>query len=144
MCWRRGPCANSCFYITKFKYHLCYYLNLFAILAKGTVRWNVNMPYRPYWKDSNKVQILTYRSNCRIKHSESPLYMQPPSIWKFEKYLFTMSALHTKPRFAIERWGRISEIIVSLSSTLYIWEFLFVCGKTKITKYSHFNKSQLV
>ena len=25
------------FYITKFKYHLCYYLNLFAILAKGTV-----------------------------------------------------------------------------------------------------------
>ena len=27
-----------CFYITKFKYHLCYYLNLFAILAKGTVR----------------------------------------------------------------------------------------------------------
>ena len=26
-----------CFYITKFKYHLCYYLNLFAILAKGTV-----------------------------------------------------------------------------------------------------------
>ncbi|WP_337623607.1 hypothetical protein, partial [Prevotellamassilia timonensis] len=25
-----------CFYITKFKYHLCYYLNLFAILAKGT------------------------------------------------------------------------------------------------------------
>ena len=26
------------FYITKFKYHLCYYLNLFAILAKGTVR----------------------------------------------------------------------------------------------------------
>ena len=32
-----------CFYITKFKYHLCYYLNLFAILAKGTVRQNVNM-----------------------------------------------------------------------------------------------------
>ena len=31
---------NYCFYITKFKYHLCYYLNLFAILAKGTVRWN--------------------------------------------------------------------------------------------------------
>ena len=29
---------NDCFYITKFKYHLCYYLNLFAILAKGTVR----------------------------------------------------------------------------------------------------------
>ena len=29
---------NYCFYITKFKYHLCYYLNLFAILAKGTVR----------------------------------------------------------------------------------------------------------
>ena len=28
---------NYCFYITKFKYHLCYYLNLFAILAKGTV-----------------------------------------------------------------------------------------------------------
>ena len=27
-----------CFYITKFKYHLCYYLNLFAILAKETVR----------------------------------------------------------------------------------------------------------
>ena len=27
-----------CFYITKFKYHLCYYLNLFAILAKGIVR----------------------------------------------------------------------------------------------------------
>ena len=27
-----------CFYITKFKYHLCYYLNLFAILAKGSVR----------------------------------------------------------------------------------------------------------
>ena len=26
------------FYITKFKYHLCYYLNLFAILVKGTVR----------------------------------------------------------------------------------------------------------
>ena len=26
-----------CFYITKFKYHLCYYINLFAILAKGTV-----------------------------------------------------------------------------------------------------------
>ena len=26
------------FYITKFKYHLCYYLYLFAILAKGTVR----------------------------------------------------------------------------------------------------------
>ena len=26
------------FYITKFKYHLCYYLNLFAILAKGSVR----------------------------------------------------------------------------------------------------------
>ncbi len=26
-----------CFYITKFKYHLCYYLNLFAILAKETV-----------------------------------------------------------------------------------------------------------
>ena len=25
------------FYITKFKYNLCYYLNLFAILAKGTV-----------------------------------------------------------------------------------------------------------
>ena len=32
-----------CFYITKFKYHLCYYLNLFAILAKGTVRQNANM-----------------------------------------------------------------------------------------------------
>ena len=29
--------CNYCFYITKFKYHLCYYLNLFAILAKGTV-----------------------------------------------------------------------------------------------------------
>ncbi len=29
---------NTGFYITKFKYHLCYYLNLFAILAKGTVR----------------------------------------------------------------------------------------------------------
>ena len=29
--------ANNSFYITKFKYHLCYYLNLFAILAKGTV-----------------------------------------------------------------------------------------------------------
>ena len=29
---------SYCFYITKFKYHLCYYLNLFAILAKGTVR----------------------------------------------------------------------------------------------------------
>ena len=29
---------HDCFYITKFKYHLCYYLNLFAILAKGTVR----------------------------------------------------------------------------------------------------------
>ncbi len=29
---------NYGFYITKFKYHLCYYLNLFAILAKGTVR----------------------------------------------------------------------------------------------------------
>ena len=28
---------DYCFYITKFKYHLCYYLNLFAILAKGTV-----------------------------------------------------------------------------------------------------------
>jgi hypothetical protein len=26
------------FYITKFKYHLCYYLNLIAILAKGTAR----------------------------------------------------------------------------------------------------------
>ena len=26
------------FYITKFKYHLCYYLNLFAILAKETVQ----------------------------------------------------------------------------------------------------------
>ncbi len=32
-----------CFYITKFKYHLCYYLNLFAILAKETVRQNANM-----------------------------------------------------------------------------------------------------
>ena len=30
--------VDYCFYITKFKYHLCYYLNLFAILAKGTVR----------------------------------------------------------------------------------------------------------
>ena len=28
---------DYCFYITKFKYHLCYYLYLFAILAKGTV-----------------------------------------------------------------------------------------------------------
>ena len=26
------------FYITKFKYHLCYYLYLFAILAKETVQ----------------------------------------------------------------------------------------------------------
>ena len=33
--------GDYCFYITKFKYHLCYYLNLFAILAKGTVRQNV-------------------------------------------------------------------------------------------------------
>ena len=31
---------NYYFYITKFKYHLCYYLNLFAILAKGTVIMN--------------------------------------------------------------------------------------------------------
>ena len=30
--------GDYCFYITKFKYHLCYYFNLFAILAKGTVR----------------------------------------------------------------------------------------------------------
>ena len=29
---------DYCFYITKFKYHLCYYLNLFAILARGTAR----------------------------------------------------------------------------------------------------------
>lgn len=60
-------------------------------------------------------------------------------------YFYNVSFAY-KTTFAIERWGRISEIIVSLSSTLYIWEFLFlfVCGKTKITKYSHFNKSQLV
>ena len=34
-CWLL---CNYYFYITKFKYHLCYYLILFAILAKGTVR----------------------------------------------------------------------------------------------------------
>ena len=68
------------------------------------------------------------------------------NLYKMQLITSTMLALHIKPRFAIERRGRISEIIVSLSSTLYIWEFLFlfVCGKTKITKYSHFNKSQLV
>ena len=34
--WHLIHCYS--FYIIKFKYHLCYYLYLFAILAKGTVR----------------------------------------------------------------------------------------------------------
>ena len=37
-CRQNGKSRFYGFYITKFKYHLCYYLNLFAILAKGTVR----------------------------------------------------------------------------------------------------------
>ena len=37
-CVVRYLVAATSFYMTKFKYHLCYYLNLFAILAKETVR----------------------------------------------------------------------------------------------------------
>ena len=34
---KQAPIRDYYFYITKFKYHLCYYINLFVILAKGTV-----------------------------------------------------------------------------------------------------------
>ena len=34
--------------VTKFKYHLCYYLNLFAILAKETVRYLQHIVLVPF------------------------------------------------------------------------------------------------
>ena len=61
-----------CFYITKFKYHLCYYLNLFAILAKGTVRLNffkqnklgltLLTRYQPFWLSLFCEKIWVFRN----------------------------------------------------------------------------------
>ena len=48
--------SNYCFYITKFKYHLCYYLNLFAILAKGTVWQSVNIRTNASTKRKHQAQ----------------------------------------------------------------------------------------